>query len=70
MRTHLRFLLPLALVALLGACNGGGGGGTPSGNALVTSQISATSETAEPVSINDKTLNFSSDEHAFDALFQ
>ena len=69
MRIRSRNLILAASLLALAACNGGGGG-APSGNALVTGQISATSESSEPISINEKTLQFSENEHAFDALLQ
>lgn len=44
---------------------------TPSGNALVTDLVTNnTSDSAEPIDINDLELEFSEDENAFSSFFQ
>ncbi len=66
--------LAIALVLLaLGACNHGHDDAPdagPSGNGLVQSLISDnTTDSAEPVDVNDLDLQFSEDEDAFSGLF-
>jgi ABC-type glycerol-3-phosphate transport system substrate-binding protein len=63
----------LAALLALSACSGDGGGeiSTPSGDALAQSLIlDTTTDSAEPVEINDLDLDFGSDGAAFSAFFE
>lgn len=59
-----------ALLALALAACGGGSSGRPSGVAFVQGQIARTSDTTDPVPINDLELAFPEDTAQFDALFR
>lgn len=70
MSSRSTLVLAAALASVALAACGGGSSGTPSGNGFVTSQIANnTTDTAEPVEINDASLQFSENPAAFDALF-
>ncbi|MCY2959013.1 MAG: hypothetical protein NTY35_02520 [Planctomycetota bacterium] len=68
------FVTVLGLLAL-GACNSSNNDDAqdtgPTGNSLVESLIiDNTTDSAEPVDINDLDLQFSEDENAFSGLFE
>lgn len=63
-------ILAASFVLLLAAACGGGGGGTASGVSFVKGQIARTSETTDPVQINDLNLAFPDDTAQFDSVFQ
>jgi hypothetical protein len=63
-------VLALLLVPLAACSSGGGGPATPSGDALVGSLLADnTTDSAEPVELNDLDLEFSEDEDAYAAFF-
>ncbi len=64
-----RLLLGACALLALAAC-GGGGSDTQSGVSFVRGQIARTSETTDPVEINDLDLRFPENTAAFDSLFQ
>ena len=73
MSTSLARAAVLAALLALSACNGDGGGSVaaPSGDALAQSLIlDSTSDSAEPVEINDLDLDFSTDGTAFSGFFE
>lgn len=70
----MRGAIVLFLALALAACSDNDdddGPDVPSGQALVTNLIQDnTTESAEPVEINDLDLEFSEDENAYSALFE
>jgi hypothetical protein len=66
----IQFLLAALALVSIAACGGGGGGSTSSGVSFVRAQVSQTSETADPVEINDLDLAFPESTSVFDSLFR
>jgi hypothetical protein len=73
MRKHLCLCLSLAALGITACHDSGGddnGPATPSGESLVNSLIlDNTTDSAEPVEINDLDLQFSESEDAFSSFF-
>lgn len=74
MKRHHTVSLALAGVVGLFVTGCGGGGShrdsTTNGTTFVQGLVTSTSDTTEPVSLEGKTITFSEDPNAFDALFQ
>jgi hypothetical protein len=72
-RLALSIAAVVAGAAIVAGCGGGGGGSGDQSTdfaAFVHAQIADTSETTEPVPIQDGSFDVSEDEHQFDDLFR
>jgi hypothetical protein len=73
-RSRAAAIAGIVSVLAIAGCGGGSHGGSSTStttdfNAFVRQQLDETSDTTQPVPINDKTFRFSDDPNAFNDLF-